>query len=73
MENDMSKYIVCKVRSDGKLIAGTPPTVHADYEIARAEAERLVSQNTDAEAFLVFKAIARAERFIAPARTVMLD
>ena len=70
----MSQYIVCKVRAcDSRVIAGTPPTVHADFSTAKVEAERLVAQNTDAEAFLVFKAIARSERISVPVKTALID
>jgi hypothetical protein len=68
----MPQFIVCKVKEGGRVIAGTPPTVHESFDVAKAEAERLIATVPDAESFLIFKAVARSERLSMPVRTTDL-
>lgn len=69
-----SQYIVCKIKENGVIIAGTPPMVHLDYTAAKIEAERLAATIPDAKGFLIMKAVAKSERVpvSTPVRTVPL-
>lgn len=65
-------FIVCKIRENGSLVAGTPPTVHSSYDVAKAESERLAASVADATAFVIFEAVARSERVSMPVKTFSL-
>lgn len=65
-------FIVCKIKANGTLIAGTPPRTYTEFDAAREEAERLASTVIDAQSFVIFRAHAKTERISIPVMTTIL-
>jgi hypothetical protein len=63
-------FIICKQRSDGTLVAGSPPKVHVYEKDAREEAERLAGKDADCVSFIVFKGITVSRKKPSPVETL---